>query len=357
MFFGFGILSNLAFLFIIWLIFKRLTKNKGDGKGGFEMDFNGLSEVYFALCLAALGAITYSIIRLSGNLIDQQIVLLIIFFAASVIAYSLKRIVSLAISLVALPSWWAIQGSSWAAKNDSSTSAVLFVILSYLAVIFLVGKVQQGISRYPDFSKVYMALGFLPATIILFVLSTNSGVSMLREFSQAKNVFGSLEVTIVTIISILISLGLLLFTYTKKYITELEAGSIFAYLCIFLAVMFFPPKSVGYNTYGYSASTLLSPEQLIWAAVFNLAIFAEVLILIFLGYNQRKPHLINLGSGILFLLIIVKYFDWFFSFIDKSVFFIGAGTLLLALGYFMEKGRRYMLSKITVVTPEEKPNE
>lgn len=337
MFFGFGLLSNIAFLFVIWLIFKRLTKKKVDGIGGFEIDFNGLSEVYFALCLATLGAIIYSVIRISGNLIDQQIILLIIFLAASAIAYSLKRIVSLAISLIALPSWWAIQGSSWAAKNDSSTSAVLFVVLSYLAIIFLIGKIQRSISKYSDFSNVYMALGFVPATIILFILSTNSGVSMLREFSQAKNVFGSLEVTIVTIISILISLGLLLFTYTKKYVTELEAGSIFAYLCIFLAVMFFPPKSVGYNTYGYSASTLLSGEQLIWAAVFNLAIFSEVLILIFLGYSQRKPHLINLGSGILFLLIIVKYFDWFFSFIDKSVFFIGAGTLFLRLVILWKK--------------------
>jgi len=45
-------------------------------------------------------------------------------------------------------------------------------------------------------------------------------------------------------------------------------------------------------------------------------------------------------------LIFVKYFDWFFTFLDKSVFFISAGVLLFVVGWLMEKGRRYMLAEI-----------
>ena len=67
---------------------------------------------------------------------------------------------------------------------------------------------------------------------------------------------------------------------------------------------------------------------------------------IFVGYGRKEKWLINLGIFFLFIFILVKYFDWFFDFLDKSVFFIGAGVLLFAVGWFMGKGRRYMLSEM-----------
>lgn len=99
--------------------------------------------------------------------------------------------------------------------------------------------------------------------------------------------------------------------------------------------------------YGTSFSgNELSASGILWAIIFNLAIFFELLGLIFSGYLRREKWLINLGVFFLFILILVKYFDWFFTFLDKSVFFIGAGILLFAVGWFMERGRRYMISNI-----------
>ena len=46
------------------------------------------------------------------------------------------------------------------------------------------------------------------------------------------------------------------------------------------------------------------------------------------------------------MLVIIKYFDWFFEFIDKSIFFLGAGELMLALGWSMEKGRKYIITNV-----------
>jgi uncharacterized membrane protein len=43
----------------------------------------------------------------------------------------------------------------------------------------------------------------------------------------------------------------------------------------------------------------------------------------------------------------VKYFDWFFKFMDKSVFFIVAGIMLFAIGWAMERGRRYLAQTIS----------
>ena len=96
----------------------------------------------------------------------------------------------------------------------------------------------------------------------------------------------------------------------------------------------------------YSGGQELSSNGVLWAIIFNFAVFFELLGLIFSGYLRRETWLINLSAFFLFLLIIVKYFDWFFTFLDKSIFFISAGILLFVVGWFMERGRRYMISNI-----------
>ena len=74
-----------------------------------------------------------------------------------------------------------------------------------------------------------------------------------------------------------------------------------------------------------------------------------------MGYVKKEKWLINLGAAFLFMLIIVKYFDWFFTFLDKSIFFIGAGILLFIVGWLMEKGRRNILQNIS--TPKQQTEQ
>ena len=65
-----------------------------------------------------------------------------------------------------------------------------------------------------------------------------------------------------------------------------------------------------------------------------------------LGYKLHEIWKINLGILGLFVFVLIKYFDWFFSFMEKSLFFITAGIIVLGIGFFMEKGRRYMISQL-----------
>ena len=95
-----------------------------------------------------------------------------------------------------------------------------------------------------------------------------------------------------------------------------------------------------------SRSRELSASGVLWAIILNVLLFGEIMGVILAGYGRKEKWLINLGVFFLFIFILVKYFDWFFDFLDKSVFFIGAGILLFAVGWFMEKGRRYMLAEM-----------
>jgi len=132
--------------------------------------------------------------------------------------------------------------------------------------------------------------------------------------------------------------------------SSFELFAVFALALFFGITALLPEQNMfvqttrSYNLY-YSGNEL-SSTGVLWAITYNFAIFFELLGLIITGYLRRETWLINFGALFLFLLIIVKYFDWFFTFLDKSIFFIGAGILLFVVGWFMEKGRRYMISNI-----------
>jgi uncharacterized membrane protein len=86
--------------------------------------------------------------------------------------------------------------------------------------------------------------------------------------------------------------------------------------------------------------------NIIWAVLFNLLVLIELLGLVLTGYLNQQLWRINLGVFLLFILMIVKYMDWFFTFLDKSLFFISAGLLFLVVGWLMERGRRYLIASI-----------
>ena len=73
--------------------------------------------------------------------------------------------------------------------------------------------------------------------------------------------------------------------------------------------------------------------------ILNAITFLQILWIIFLGYVREKEYLLNLGVMLMFAAIIVRYCS-FFKFIDKSLFFLIGGILLLCIGYLMERGKR-----------------
>ena len=121
----------------------------------------------------------------------------------------------------------------------------------------------------------------------------------------------------------------------KNIVRPIEGVVLFVYGAIFGLSVFLPDISEG-------------RQNLYLAAFFNIFLLIHLVVMLFTGYLKKKDWFINLGSFSLFVFIIVKYFDWAFDFLDKSIFFISAGILLLVLGWFMEKGRRYMLSSSRV---------
>lgn len=84
----------------------------------------------------------------------------------------------------------------------------------------------------------------------------------------------------------------------------------------------------------------LSDDSLAVGVVFNVAVFLTLLGLILQGYARRDRWTLAFGMGCLSLLAVVKYFDWFYETLDRSLLLVGAGVLLFTVGWLMERARR-----------------
>ena len=61
---------------------------------------------------------------------------------------------------------------------------------------------------------------------------------------------------------------------------------------------------------------------------------------------NREVIFVNIGSLFFALAIISKYFSELGSYLERSVFFIGGGAVLLLLAVFLERLRRRIIEEI-----------
>lgn len=304
---------------------------------------DAVSQAFLLLSFFFLGITLLSFNHDFGKPLSWRVILFITSSLALITAYYLKTIYTLAFSLIGLTSWWTAQAIKWIDEKDIKISTLL-VGLSFLALIFYsLGRLHEKQIKFKRFALVYLILGILFITIALFFFSTKPGIGMIGEITKGASFFDSWQLTLSLFILFISLIGITIYAVSQKLLSPFELFAVFVLASLFGITALFPEQNM-FIQEGFNKK--LSSTGVLWAIIYNSAIFFELLGLIFYGYLRREIWLINFGALFFFLLIIVKYFDWFFSFLDKSIFFIGAGVLLFVVGWFMEKSRRYMISNI-----------
>jgi len=80
----------------------------------------------------------------------------------------------------------------------------------------------------------------------------------------------------------------------------------------------------------------------IYVVVFNLAMAACIGLLISIGYKREDIQLVNIGLGSLVLLVFVRYCDFFWGLLSRSMFFLVGGIVLILGGIALEQKRRQL---------------
>ena len=328
---GFGMLA--------WRIFRRKTMSSSSN---FKISFSSeetLSQLFFLLFVFFLAITAMSFSRNLGNVTEWPLIILLSSFVSVFLSYRFKGILLLPIGLIGLFSWWFFKASEWtilenpmeAVDADIKDLSLFSLPLLFCLFLYIVGLIQGQNRKFERYAAVYNVLPVIAITAALFFVSTKFGIEALQEMTVGADIFNSWQLFLSYVFGGVIFAVGIFYSLGKNIAKPIEGAALFIYGAVFGLSVFLPDVSDG-------------EQDLYLAAFLNIFLLIHLVALLFAGYLKKKDWFINLGSLSLFVFIIVKYFDWAFDFLDKSVFFISAGILLLVLGWFMEKGRRYMLS-------------
>lgn len=82
------------------------------------------------------------------------------------------------------------------------------------------------------------------------------------------------------------------------------------------------------------------------ALLFNLLFFAALVWLVFHALHINDRTLLNFAFFYFAVWLLSRYFDTFWTLLDRSLFFMAGGVVLLAGGFFLEKQRRRLSRQI-----------
>lgn len=323
-----------------------------------------VSQFYFLFSIIFLGLAIHAINRKFSNPLSWQTVVLLTSGAGLAIGYYYKVIYTAFFGALGLSFWWIAKAVDWVIRDEPwiesiikveniKSASVLGGVVLLTLIFYLVGRWHEGQKKYKRLALLYSNVGLIFMTGFLFFCSTREGIYMLPEITDGRPFYASWQIALSLVVFLLAFLALSFLLFSRKLATSKELISMGIILLIFFTLLV-SAKIETFKTYNsrwdYGGGGL-SSVGVFWAIIFNLAVFLEVLGVIFLGYIKRENYLVNLGMFFMFILILVKYFDWFFESLDKGIFFILAGILLFVVGWFMERGRKYLISNMKSEAP------
>lgn len=84
----------------------------------------------------------------------------------------------------------------------------------------------------------------------------------------------------------------------------------------------------------------------LYAVLFNVLFAAVALGAVYAGYVTDEPWLVNMGVLFVAVDLVARYFDVFWEALPRSVGLIGAGVVVLALAYLLERQRKRLLERM-----------
>jgi len=316
-----------------------------------------ISQLFLLFSFFFLGETFFALNKNLGDPISWSSILFIVSIIGLIGSYYLKTFLVLIFSLWGLGIWWIIQAAQWASKEDIKTSVILSGLMFLALTVYSIGRLHQKRAKFKRFAFVYIISGIIAITGALFYLSTNFAIFTIEAMTKGVSFFNSWQITLSLFIFLILLIMATLYAAKQKLVAPSETIAVFFVAFLFGIIALLPEQKLFANNLEqtdiyWGRPLLLSSSGLLWIFVFNLLIFLKLIGLIIVGYLRSETWLINLGTILLVLLIIAKYFDWFFRSLDKILLFFGAGILFLVIGWLMERGRRYMISNIKPQPPQ-----
>lgn len=256
---------------------------------------------------------------------------------AFAVAYAAMLRPSLYLAILAAIAWYVFQLMDWHIEQMRTAGLMAIgAFIPYGLLFFGLGELQGTTERTRQLSAPFVRLGLVVALAAVWAFSF---ADLWRAFGSRTSTGGS-EATGPGSTYLAVSFALFAVVAAATAVwgarrvgfgraSLLELAGVGVLLLSSLLVVFHP--------LGDAAQ---------YALFFNTLLLASVLWAIVLGIWSRREAPINVGLGFFVLLVTARYFDFFFSFMDRSIAFIAGGLLLMGGGYLLERSRRRLLQSM-----------
>lgn len=232
---------------------------------------------------------------------------------------------------------------------------------SYYFILFIIYGILLYVGSYLNYLSVktfkfsfwYRLIGLLLVISIFYTLSFKGIVTdFIYEFSKhhIRSIPG-----ILWCFGILGFLALSIIIHNiinRKIRTKiLSYEMLFLIFLLFFMVfsVFFPVEITADSRWNFT-----SPAVIYYAILFNLVSFALIIGTILVGYFNAEPAFIYIGLVFFVINLITRYCEYGWGMMERSLFFIGGGIILLVGGFYLERLRRKLLQSLRNVGNDKK---
>ncbi|OGW91472.1 MAG: hypothetical protein A3D28_00980 [Omnitrophica bacterium RIFCSPHIGHO2_02_FULL_63_14] len=216
-------------------------------------------------------------------------------------------------------------------SSDWIALPVLYLLSGLL--FFETGGVHYLSEKLRTVARTYRIASLKVTMVSLFLLTFRFFSGHYEHWSSRQQAAFSPQmstgIVVLAVVAILLASSNLFFNPSKSETWQLEGGVSLGLIGLSLVFFFFPSTTN------------------IYVVIFNLVLAGCIGVLIAIGYQREDIRLVNIGMSYLALLVVVRYCDFFWGLLSRSVFFMVGGAILVLGGIAMEQKRRQLKAQFT----------
>ncbi len=217
--------------------------------------------------------------------------------------------------------------------NDEADAAVLsaMLYLALAALLYAIGKAKGLLAGWEETGGLFRAVGLIVGFGALYALTFHEFINNAGRIGEANYQYWSLAYAASAIsVAVLLALEWRRISLGARSMVEpLEIATVLALLTASHLLVWLP-----------------SDWDPLYPIIFNALFALSALGLMISGYLQERESRVNLALALIAIFIISRYFEYSTTLFDRSLVFAGAGVILLAGGFLLERGRRRLLESM-----------
>ncbi len=298
----------------------------------YELRFPRVGDAITFLGAIFYGAAVFLVGQIYNVQPDEPRLLLYWFVGVVPLAYLLRSSPILALSALVAAAGLGMQAAVWMEYSGSEQVTAIRVLSLYgiLGPLYYgLAWLHEGLPPLRDLHRPLQVIGLVMSLAALFGLGFTGLFDLTDE--SIPDMLGRLVLTYSLLsAATVVSFGAAFYLWRRSLASlPYEAVAALALVALAFVTAYVPIEK---------------PEPA--AALYNILLAAALLGTVAVGVARDSEAHINIALGSFAILVLTRYFDWALDLFDRSLFFLGAGALVLAVAFLLESYRRRLLRQV-----------